>query len=188
VAALEQADGARPRAPSAAGREVVVWDPLVRLFHWGLVAAVTVAFLADDSARLHEGAGYVVLGLLAFRALWGFVGPEHARFADFVPGPRALGAYLRDLARLRPRRYLGHNPAGGLMIVALLLALLVTAGSGWLMTTDRFWGVGWVEELHEGAADVTLALIVVHVAGVVVASLLHRENLVRAMITGRKRA
>ncbi|MEK0085094.1 cytochrome b/b6 domain-containing protein [Benzoatithermus flavus] len=175
-----------PAGPAAA--EVRVWDPLVRLFHWSLVAAFFTAFLAEEGETLHDMAGYVVLGLIGFRLVWGFVGPKHARFADFVPTPQRLVAYLAGLVRGRPERYLGHNPAGGVMILLLLAAVLVTAGSGWLMTTDRFWGVDWVEELHEVAAYATLALIGVHIAGVVVSSLLHRENLVRAMITGRKPA
>lgn len=175
------------RVPTDAG-EVRVWDPLLRLFHWSLVAAFFTAFLAEEGESLHDGAGYVALGLIGFRLVWGFVGPTHARFADFVPTPRGLLAYLRSIARGRPERHLGHNPAGGAMILLLLAAVTLTAGSGWLMVTDRFWGTIWVEELHEAAAYATLALVGVHVAGVVVSSLLHRENLVRAMITGRKPA
>ena len=139
-----------------------------------------------DGGRLHDAAGYVVLGLIAVRLVWGVIGPEHARFASFVPGPTRLVDYLRGLARGRPARFLGHNPAGGAMIVLLLAAVLTAAASGWLMTTDWFWGVGWVEELHETAAWLALALVGVHVTGVLVSSLLHRENLVRAMITGNK--
>ncbi len=167
---------------------VRVWDPLVRLFHWSLVAAFATAFLSEEGERLHEVAGYVVLGLLAFRLVWGLIGPAHARFKDFVPSPSRLWAYLRSLVRGRPERYLGHNPAGAVMILCLLGTVFIAAGSGWLMTTDRFWGTKWVEELHEVSAWLALALVGVHVAGVVVSSLLHRENLVRAMITGRKPA
>lgn len=167
---------------------VRVWDPLVRLFHWSLVAAFATAFLSEEGERLHEVAGYVVLGLLAFRLVWGLIGPAHARFKDFVPSPARLWAYLRSLVRGRPERYLGHNPAGAVMILCLLGTVFIAAGSGWLMTTDRFWGTKWVEELHEVSAWLALALVGVHVAGVVVSSLLHRENLVRAMITGRKPA
>ncbi|MFZ1425201.1 MAG: cytochrome b/b6 domain-containing protein [Geminicoccaceae bacterium] len=173
----------------AAGEvSVRVWDPLVRLFHWSLVAAFATAFLSEEGERLHEVAGYVVLGLIAFRLVWGLIGPAHARFKDFVPTPARLWAYLRSLVRGRPYRYLGHNPAGAVMILCLLGTVFIAAGSGWLMTTDRFWGTKWVEELHEVSAWTALALVGVHVAGVVVSSLLHRENLVRAMITGRKPA
>lgn len=165
---------------------VRVWDPLVRLFHWSLVAAFATAFLSEEGERLHEVAGYVVLGLIAFRLVWGLIGSDHARFKDFVPTPARLWAYLRSLVRGRPERYLGHNPAGAVMILCLLGTVFIAAGSGWLMTTDRFWGTKWVEELHEASAWLALALVGVHVAGVLVSSLLHRENLVRAMITGRK--
>ncbi len=167
---------------------VRVWDPLVRLFHWSLVAAFATAFLSEEGERLHEVAGYVVLGLIAFRLVWGLIGSDHARFKDFVPSPARLWAYLRSLVRGRPDRYLGHNPAGAVMILCLLGTVFIAAGSGWLMTTDRFWGTKWVEELHEASAWLALALVGVHVAGVLVSSLLHRENLVRAMITGRKPA
>jgi cytochrome b len=181
-------EAATTPAGGAGAAEVRVWDPLVRLFHWSLVAAFATAFLAEEGETLHNVAGYVVLGLIGFRLIWGFVGPRHARFADFVPTRRQLVAYLASLARSRPERHLGHNPAGGVMILLLLAVVLTTAGSGWLMTTDRFWGVGWVEELHETAAYAALALVGVHVLGVVASSFLHRENLVRAMITGRKPA
>ena len=167
---------------------VRVWDPLVRLFHWSLVAAFATAFLAEEGGRVHDAAGYVVLALIAFRLVWGIVGPGHARFADFVPRPGQLRDYLAGLARGRPARFLGHNPAGAVMIILLLATVFVAAGSGWLMTSDRFWGVEWVEELHEGSAWLALALVGVHVTGVVVSSLVHRENLIRAMITGRKPA
>lgn len=165
---------------------VRVWDPVIRVFHWTLVAAFATAFLVEEGGRLHDAAGYVVLGLIALRLVWGVIGPEHARFASFVPGPAGLVAYLRGLARGKPARFLGHNPLGGVMIVLLLVTVFTAAASGWLMTTDRFWGVGWVEELHEITAWLALALVAVHVTGVLVSSLLHRENLVRAMITGHK--
>ena len=165
-----------------------VWDPVVRVFHWTLVTAFATAFLVEEGGRLHDAAGYVVLGLIAVRLVWGVIGPEHARFASFVPTLAGLVGYLRGVARGKPARFLGHNPAGGVMIVLLLATVFSATASGWLMTTDRFWGVGWVEELHEGAAWLALALVGVHVLGVLVSSLLHRENLVRAMVTGNKPA
>ncbi|MCP5150303.1 MAG: cytochrome b/b6 domain-containing protein [Ectothiorhodospiraceae bacterium] len=169
--------------------EVKVWDPLVRIGHWTLVAAFAIAWLtAEELDRVHEWAGYVVLGYVAVRLAWGFVGGRHARFADFVRGPGVVLGYLVDTARLRARRHLGHNPAGGAMILALLAGLAITGLTGFAMTTDAFWGVEWVEEVHEGAAEATLVLVVLHVLGVLVASLEHGENLVRAMVTGRKRA
>lgn len=167
---------------------VKVWDPAVRLFHWTLVAAFTIAWLTgDDWDRVHETAGYVILALIAFRLAWGLIGPRHARFRQFVRRPSAVTGYLRATVTGREPRYLGHNPAGGAMIVALLAGLVVTAGSGWMMTLDRFWGVEWVEEVHETAANLMLVLIGLHLAGVALASLRHGENLVRAMVNGRKR-
>lgn len=166
---------------------IKVWDPLVRIFHWSLVVAFATAFLVTDSARIHEGAGYVVLALLSIRLIWGVVGSKHARFTDFVKRPETVLAYLHALKTKHAKRYLGHNPAGGAMILALMGAIVIVAGSGWLSITDRFWGVGWVTDLHEFASYATLGLIGIHVTGVVVSSMMHRENLVLAMITGRKR-
>jgi len=185
--------GAGGLVPPAAGRaggprRVAVWDPLVRLFHWSLVVAFVAAWASGEEWRqFHEAAGYAIVALVAIRVVWGFLGTKHARFSDFVTRPGAVLAYLRDTARLRAKRYLGHNPAGGAMVVALLVLLAVICGSGILMTTDAFWGVEWVEEAHELAVDATLVLIAVHILGVLVASLEHRENLVAAMFTGLKR-
>jgi cytochrome b len=181
----------RTLVPSRAMRPetVPVWDPLVRVFHWSLVVAFATAWLtAEESRSVHEAAGYVVAGLVAFRILWGFVGPRRARFADFVRSPAAVVGFLRDTARFRAPRHLGHNPAGGAMVVALLLALAVITGSGYMMTTDAFWGVHWVRDVHEIAVNLTVVLLVLHVLGVVLASFEHRENLAAAMVTGRKRA
>lgn len=164
-----------------------VWDPVVRLFHWGTAACFAAALLIERPRDLHEAFGYVVLALLALRVVWGLVGTAHARFADFVPTPARLLGYLGDMARGRERRYLGHNPAGGAMVVALMLMLALTGVSGWLMTTDRFFGEAWVEGFHEAAANGTLGLVALHLSGVVWESMRHRENLVASMITGRKR-
>lgn len=166
-----------------------VWDPLVRIFHWSLVAAFTVAWLtADDWDRLHEWAGYAAAALIAFRLLWGLAGPKYARFRQFVRSPSAVAGYLRATLHGKEPRYLGHNPAGGLMIVALILAMAGTALTGWMYTLDAFWGMEWVEETHEALANLLLVLVGLHVAGVIFSSLRHRENLVRAMVVGRKRA
>jgi cytochrome b len=174
--------------PAPLQAKVTVWDPLVRIFHWGLVAAFLVAWATGaEVKRVHVIAGYAVIGLVAFRILWGFIGARRARFADFVRGPGSVASYLRDAARLRAKRYLGHNPAGGAMIVALLVMLSIIGATGFMMTTDAFWGVAWVQATHETAVSLTLGLVVLHIVGVIVASCEHRENLVRAMITGRKR-
>jgi cytochrome b len=165
---------------------VKVWDPLVRVFHWTFAAAVVIALMSDENRSLHETTGYVAAGLVLLRVIWGFVGSLHARFADFVRSPGAVLDYVRDVARLNPRRYLGHNPAGGAMILALLGLVLVASVSGWMTETDRFFGVYWVEAVHAGSANLLIGLVVLHLVGVVVSSLLHGENLIRAMITGRK--
>ncbi len=168
---------------------VRVWDPFVRIFHWSLVALFAIAFLTGDEAeRLHVAAGYAIAGLLALRVVWGFIGPPHARFADFARSPRAAIAHLRDALWFRARRHLGHNPAGGLMIIAMLVMLTGTCATGYLLTTDAYWGMHAIEEMHGAFASATVALIALHVVGVLVTSLLQRENLIKAMITGRKRA
>lgn len=167
---------------------VRVWDVMVRLFHWSLVASFATAWLsAEDWRSLHEWAGYAAGALIIFRLIWGLVGTRYARFRQFLRSPAHIAAYLRDILRGREARYLGHNPAGGAMIAALLLSMAALCLTGWLYTTDLFWGVEWVEDLHEALANLLLALVVLHILGVIVASYRHGENLVHAMITGRKR-
>ncbi|WP_101341641.1 cytochrome b/b6 domain-containing protein [Cereibacter azotoformans] len=172
-------------APTRA-REVTVWDPAVRIFHWTLAASIGWEMLAEAGTDSHEAVGYLVLALVLFRLAWGFLGPRHARFADFVARPARVLGYLAEIARGHPRRYLGHNPAGGAMVLALLASVAATAASGWAMTTDALWGAEWIEDLHETLANATVALVALHVAGVLLAGIQHRENLVRAMVTGRK--
>jgi cytochrome b len=167
---------------------VRVWDPFVRIFHWSLVGLFTFAFMTGDEwRRAHVLTGYAIAALVGLRIVWGFVGGRHARFRSFLFGPRQTLAFLKDSANLRAKRYLGHNPAGGAMVLTLLAALVVIALSGYMMTTDAFWGVKWVEALHVGAVYLTLGLIALHVGGVILASFEHRENLVRSMLTGMKR-
>lgn len=178
-----------PARPARAPGTVKVWDILVRVFHWSFAACFAGAWLTAESERfrdMHVIFGYTCLGLVAFRLLWGFVGPQHARFANFVRGPAAIGRYLRSLLDGRPEHHTGHNPAGAVAIV-LLLALAALAGaSGWAVYNDL--GGEWLEESHEFLASAMLAVVAVHLAGVAVASWLHRENLARAMLTGRKNA
>ncbi len=167
---------------------VKVWDPLVRLFHWSLVSAFALAWItAEEWDRAHEWFGYAILGLLVARLVWGVVGTRYARFSNFVYRPSTILGYLKDSVFLRAKRYLGHNPAGGAMIIALIMALAVTGGTGYL-TTIGFGPDEWLEELHEVAANATLLLVGLHVLGVVVSSFEHRENLVWSMFTGKKRA
>lgn len=172
---------------TASGRRTLrIWDPAVRIFHWSLVTAVGIDMLLEAGTDLHAAAGYAVLGLIVFRFIWGFVGTRHARFASFVTGPGAVRRYLGSLRSPRPERHLGHNPAGALMILTLLAVLALVAGSGMLLNTDAFWGSEWLEETHEIAANSLFILVPLHVLGTVVSSMVHRENLVRAMVTGRK--
>lgn len=205
---------------------VRVWDPLIRIFHWGLVVAFTIAyFTAEEESALHIYSGYTVLGLIVFRVIWGFIGTRHARFSDFVFGPTTLMHYVRNVVAGHPKRYLGHNPLGGLMILAMLIVLAVVTYSGLVVyaieenagplatmvegptvmpiaaaraegdeeqddheggaqgdeAREEFW-----EEIHEAAANIMLVLITLHLAGVALGSFSHRENLVKAMITGYK--
>lgn len=167
---------------------VLVWDWPLRLWHWTLALFVLVAWFTPNRVDgLHRFAGYGVIGLLAFRAVWGFVGTRHSRFRRLGPRLRAAPFFLRRLSRGDAGRYLGLNPAGATMLVALLLLLTVSAVSGAMQVTVRFFGVWWVEDTHAYASDAVLILVVLHVAGVAVVSRLQRDNLVRAMITGRKR-
>jgi cytochrome b len=207
--------------------ETPVWDPLVRLSHWTLAIGFFVAYFSEDILSLHVWAGYAVGVVVVLRIVWGFVGPEHARFSDFLYRPSEVASYLRDLLLLRAKRYLGHSPAGGAMVLVLLIGLAVTVGSGLLVYAiednggplagivvgagrpegaagtvpgqrdaeeesgegfgaRRAAGSMW-EEVHEVVANLTLFLVCLHVAGVLLASFVHQENLARAMVTGRKR-
>lgn len=175
---------------SGAGRVVRVWDPFLRAFHWSLVAAFVVAFATheDGFSLIHLIAGYVIAGLVAFRIVWGFVGSGPARFTDFVRGPRPTFRYLRGLATGTATRSIGHNPAGGAMAVAMLFLLTVCCVSGWLMTTRGYYADETLERIHDLSVDILLICILIHLIGVIVSSVAHRENLVKAMITGRKLA
>ena len=173
---------------NAPGQTTRVWDLPVRVFHWALVASFAGAYALGDTERwrnVHVALGYTVLGLIAFRVLWGFIGTRYARFRAFAYCPRSAARHLRDEVAGRARRYLGHNPAGSWVIYALVLLGLVTGIAGYALNADM--GGHWLEEFHEAAANAMLALVVVHIAGVVVSSLLHRENLALAMLNGYKR-
>lgn len=168
---------------------IPVWDPLVRIFHWALATCFVAAYLlTEGNGVIHQALGYFAGGLVAVRVIWGFVGASRARFADFVPSGRSLFAYVRDMSRRREQRYIGHNPAGAAMILALLTQIAFLALTGWLMTTDVFWGVRWLQDLHEAIAHLAAICVCVHVGGAIFESIRHHENLPLAMITGRKRA
>jgi cytochrome b len=195
---------------SARAIEVRVWDPLIRVIHWLVAAIILVDWLTDEPRWMHSWLGYLAGALVVLRVVWGFAGPENARFASFVRGPRIVLDYLAGLIRFSSKRYLGHSPAGGAMIVALLIMIVATVGtgmanlaaergegpmSGVIAKVDRPARVPgqrrpplFMKEVHETVANITLVLVVLHLCGVALASFAHRENLVRAMITGRKRA
>jgi cytochrome b len=196
-------DVAAKRSPASSAR-VLVWDRFVRLFHWSLAASVATTaatgFLAGATwADVHVVAGTVAVALVTARLVWGVLGPTHARFGDFLVGPRAVISHLREIAAGAPGRHRGHNPLGGWMIVALMFVvagLAVTgvvvlggvAKSGPLAFAVSF-STGWtVREWHEVMAFVLLGLVALHVVGAVAESLRSRENLVRAMIEGTKKA
>ncbi|MGB5180097.1 MAG: cytochrome b/b6 domain-containing protein [Gammaproteobacteria bacterium] len=205
--------------------EIRVWDPLVRIFHWSLVLGFSIAYLSgEEENTVHIYAGYVVLGLIVFRVLWGLVGTRYARFSSFVTSPVTLVQYLKGLIARKPQHYTGHNPAGGWMVIAMLLCLAIVSVSGLKVyaieeglgplageitlisparaddddddhqggskyeeghgedeAAEEFW-----EELHEVSSNLMLLLIFLHIGGVIVASRLHDEHLVKAMFTGKK--
>lgn len=184
-------------------KQIKVWDLPIRLFHWLLVVAFALAYLSeDDFMSLHTLAGYTVGGLIAFRLVWGFIGSRRARFSDFIHSPVTVFAYLQRVLSFRAERYVGHNPAGGAMVIALLLSLAVTVVTGiavygveqsagplvgLMASMPHFIGTV-AEEVHELFANLTLLLVVLHVTGVLVASFQHGENLIRAMFNGKKQA
>ncbi len=203
-------------------KKVKVWDLLIRFFHWVLVVAFFIAYVSgEEESGVHIYSGYVVLSLISLRVLWGFIGTRYARFSNFVCGKNVVFKYLKSMYDGKPQHYTGHNPAGGWMVVALILSLFVTTISGLQVyaleegagplanisidtelvsvaiaderdkasvhegvesEAEEFW-----EEVHEVAANFTLLLVFIHIAGVYVSSRLHRENLLKAMITGYKK-
>lgn len=178
---------ARDDSSAPPEKRTLVWDAPVRVFHWLLALSFAGAYLTAEMERwrlVHVTLGYTMVGLVAFRILWGFIGTRHARFADFVRGPAAVLRYLRSLVGGRPEHHAGHNPAGAWAILAMLTMTVLVTAAGWA-TYYEVGGLPW-EELHEGAANAMLALVGVHVAGVLVASWLHQTNLIGAMVHGRR--
>jgi cytochrome b len=168
-------------------KRILVWDWPTRIGHWLLAGGFVVALLTGESEEwryVHAVSGGVVVAVIVFRLAWGIFGTRHARFTAFLRGPRAAFEYVRSLVGGSPRHYSGHNPAGAYAILALLVLGLITGASGWLAYQDQ--GADWIGELHEAFANAMLAAVVVHLVGVAVGSFVHRENLPRAMVTGRK--
>lgn len=164
-----------------------VWDPLVRLFHWSLVALIGAQiFVIDEDSDLHVTLGYVIAALIAFRILWGFVGSRHARFSDFPPNPQAAMDQLADMASGRHKHYRGHNPLGALMIYNLLASIALIALTGYMMGTRQYFGIEWVEEVHEMLVVWLQVSVVVHILAVIMESRRSRVNLPKAMVTGYK--
>ena len=170
-------------------RSVVVWDPVVRLFHWLVVLGFMAnMFVAEEGKLVHRWIGYGILALIAVRLVWGFVGTAYARFSNIVPTPSALWAYVKALSTGREPRYIGHNPAAAIMMITLVLLLALCGVTGWMQGLDAFWGNEWVQDVHKLSAYAILALAGVHVLAAIVESVRHDENLIWSMITGRKRA
>ena len=167
--------------------KILVWDAPVRVFHWLLVLSFVGAYLTADIERwrlAHVSLGYTLGGLVAFRLLWELMGTRHVRFRSFVRGPSAVTRYLRAMLRGQPEHHVGHNPAGAVAIMLLLLLGIASVVSGWAIYNEL--GVNLWVQLHDIASNVLLAVVGLHVAGVLVTSTLHGENLVRSMVTGNK--
>lgn len=166
---------------------VRVWDPFVRIFHWSLVILFTLnALLIDEDSSWHVWIGYGVAALIAARLVWGMIGSRYARFSSFPPSVAQAREQVADIVKGRNRPHTGHTPLGAWMIYNLLLTLAVIAGSGYLMTTDMFWGIEWMEGLHEAAVTWAEISVIAHIAAVLFESHRTHTNLPRAMITGYK--
>ena len=173
--------------PAEPRRDTRIWDPFVRLFHWTLVGCFAAnALFTNPEHTLHHMIGFTVVGLVLARVLWGLIGTRHARFSDFPPSVSGAVEQLSEIVRGRRHVHAGHSPLGALMIYNLIVTLLVIGFSGWLMTTDTYWGVQWPEDLHKAAVTWAEVSVLAHVAAVFLESLRLRINLPRGMITGYK--
>jgi cytochrome b len=168
---------------------VKVWDPLVRVVHWTVVTACMLnLFVLEEGKYWHRMTGYIVVASLVIRFLWGFVGTRHARFSDFFPTPASVKSQIVSIVKGSEERFLGHNPLASVMMLTLMTLLAATCLTGWMSTLDAFWGQKWLEELHGAIANSIMVLAGIHAVAALIESWRHRENLVWAMVTGRKRA
>lgn len=168
-------------------QHIKVWDLFVRVFHWSLVAGFAAnALVVDDDGKLHQWIGYAIVGLVVLRLVWGLIGTTYARFANFPPSFSGAAGQLGEMIRGIRHVHVGHTPLGALMIYNLLASMLVIGLSGYLITTDMFWGVEWPEELHETAVAWAEISVVLHIAAVIFESWRTSVNLPRAMVTGCK--
>lgn len=178
-----------PEVVPTSGREIRVWDPVVRLFHWTVVAGCALnLFVFEDGKAIHRYIGYAVAAVLAYRIVWGFIGTRHARFFDFVPAPAGLVRYVKALLGGKEPRFVGHNPAGAIVMLGLMVLLAAVSVSGWMLTLDANFGNEELQELHEALANAILVVAAFHAAAALFESWRHGENLVWSMVTGRKRA
>lgn len=168
-------------------RSVKVWDPLVRIFHWGtaLLFIANFAVLEEDGAP-HRYAGYLLFALVIVRLLWGVAGSEYARFNAFWPSLSEIKAHLFGVFKKETETHLSHNPLGAVMVYNMLATLVLISATGIMMGTDRFWGVAWVEEWHEILVEYAFVCVGIHIAGVLFETKRSKINLVKAMVTGRK--
>ncbi|WP_207867762.1 MULTISPECIES: cytochrome b/b6 domain-containing protein [Pseudomonas] len=166
-----------------------LWDPVVRVFHLSIAGVFAANYFFNEAGDdWHVWLGYYAMGWLLVRLVWGFVGPRSARWSDFWPTPSRLAAHARSLIAGRPEHRLGHSPIGALVMLAMLLAMLTVGVSGWAMEEiDALWGADWPLQVHETAADVLLALVIVHIAAALFESVQVRDNLPLSMLTGRRR-
>lgn len=190
--------------------DIKVWDLFVRIFHWTVVVSFFIAYITEDEVMwLHELAGYTILVFVIARVVWGVIGTRYARFSNFIYKPSTVKQYFKDSLHFKSKRYLGHNPVGGVMVILLLVMLVLTSWSGMeaegiSLFADNAFNIEIVksaiadddhenggsevwEEIHEFFANATLFLVFLHVAGVIFSSIVHGENLVRSMMTGYKR-
>lgn len=175
------------------GARIRVWDRAVRTLHWALAAALATAWVSGHwppghFEAWHHTAGYLALAAVMLRLAWGPFGSRYAGLAQFVRGPRVVLAYARAMRTGQEPRYIGHNPLGAWMVLLLWATAAALGLSGWLYTTDWLWGYAWLSDLHAALAWLIAGLVAGHLGGVAVTSWRHRENLVAAMFSGRKRA